>query len=309
MLTEFKAGDKIRHIVLCRVQKVGNSANGGVFARGFASDNTAALPFISFDGYTVDVLRSLTGPRAFVVTGTIDMNRFAGDGSLQLLIQKIEPPLPEEDLSHLLPDGGVDLNEYGRRFDLLLGKIKDADILRLVRQVFSGRIWASFRTNPAGMSYHHAYIGGLLEHSVDTAELAVAMGEKVKDADQDILIAGSLLHDIGKLREISQDIGFPYTGEGKLLGHIAIGAMMAEEAALGMDPPISGEKLQLIVHIIISHHGDQEKGSPINCRTKEAFIVHYADELNSVLNQFHPREGKGWQYNKMLARNIFLGGE
>ncbi|MDR3349618.1 MAG: HD domain-containing protein [Acidaminococcales bacterium] len=307
MLAEFKAGDRIRHIVLCRVQKIGNSANGGVFARGFASDNTAALPFVSFDGHTVDVFRAQAGPRAFVATGTIDLNRFAGDGSLQFLIQKIEPPLPEEDLSHLLPDGGVNLDEYGRRFELLLGKIKDADVLRLLRQVFSDRTMASFRANPAGMSYHHAYIGGLLEHSVDTAELAAAMGEKAKGANMDIIIAGSLLHDIGKLREISRDIGFPYTGEGKLLGHIAIGAIMAEEAALKMDPPIPEEKLQLIVHIIISHHGAQEKGSPVNCRTKEAFIVHYADELDSVLNQFQPREGKGWLYNKMLARNIFLG--
>ena len=159
------------------------------------------------------------------------------------------------------------------------------------------------------MSYHHAYVGGLLEHSVDTAELAVAIGEKVKGINQDVIIAGSLLHDIGKLREISRDIGFPYTDEGKLLGHIAIGAMMAEKAAFELEPPIPGEKLRPLVHIIVSHHGDHEKGSPVSCKTKEAFIVHYADELNAVINQFSSREGKGWLYNKMLARNIFLGGE
>jgi 3'-5' exoribonuclease len=291
------------------VQKVGNSSNGGVFARGFVSDNSATLPFVSFDGGAVDILRSLPGPGAFVATGMIDVNRFANDGSLQFLMQKIEQPLPEEDLSHLLPDGGVDLKEYERRFHLLLGKIRDPDISRFLAHIFSGRTLASFKANPAGMSYHHAYVGGLLEHSVDTAELALAMGEKVKAVNQDIIIAGSLLHDIGKLREISRDLGFPYTDEGKLLGHIAIGAMMAEEAALKMEPPIPGEKLRLLVHVIISHHGDCEKGSPANCKTKEAFIVHYADELNSVLNQFSRQEGKGWLYNKMLARNIFLGGE
>jgi 3'-5' exoribonuclease len=294
---------------LCRVQKIGTSSNGGVFARGLASDNTATLPFVCFDGYAVDALRSLAGPRAFVATGAVDVNRFAGDGSLQLLIQKLEPPLPDESLNHLLPDGGVDLNDYERRFNLLLGKISDPDISRFLRQIFSRDIFASFRTNPAGMSYHHAYVGGLLEHSVDTAELALAMGEKVEAANRDVIIAGSLLHDIGKLREISQDIGFPYTGEGKLLGHITIGAMMAEAAALRLDPPMPAQKLQEIVHIIISHHGEQDKGSPVNCRTKEAFIVHCADELNSALNQFHPREGQGWLYNKMLARNIFLGGD
>jgi 3'-5' exoribonuclease len=134
------------------------------------------------------------------------------------------------------------------------------------------------------------------------------MGGKVKGANLDVIIAGSLLHDIGKLREISREIGFPYTDEGKLFGHIAIGAMMIEEAAGKAEPPIAREKLQPLLHVVISHHGEQEKGSPVNCKTVEAFIVHYADELNSVLNQFR-QDGKGWQYNKMLGRNIFLGGE
>jgi 3'-5' exoribonuclease len=306
MLSEFKAGDKVRHTVVCRVQKVGTSSNGGVFARGTVSDNSAVMPFICFEGAAVDALRALTGPAPFVVTGTIDINKFAGDGSLQIMLQKAENPQPYDDLSHLLPDGGVDLPKYERELRNLLTKITDPLLKKFLQSVFSGELYQSFRANPAGMSYHHAYVGGLIEHSVDVAVLAVAMGETVKDVDLDLLIAGSLLHDVGKLREISSDIGFPYTDEGKLAGHITLGILLISEAAAKLDKPPSKEKWQALLHIMLSHHGEPEKGSPLPCKTKEAFIVHYADELDSIMNQFRRPAGSGWQYSKMLSRNIYV---
>lgn len=306
MLNQFQAGDKIRHTILFRVQKIGNSSNGGVFARGTVSDNSGTMPFVCFDSYAVELLRALTGPKALLATGTLDVNRYANDGSLQLMLQKIEEPLATDDLSHLLPDGDVDLKKYEQKLTKLIEKINNVGIKRLLEKFFSGQTLFSFRTNPAAMSYHHAYVGGLMEHSVDVAELAVAMGEKVKDVDFDLLVAGGLLHDIGKLREISQEIGFPYTEEGKFVGHIPLGAMMISEYAAALQPPLKGQKLDELLHIVLSHHGEQEKGSPVSCKTKEAFIVHYADELDAVMNQFRHLEGKGWQFNKMLSRGIFL---
>ena len=308
MLNEFQAGDKIRHIVLFRIQKIGTSSNGGVFARGNVSDNSATWPFVCFDNYTVELLRELTGPKAFLTTGTIDVNRYANDGSLQLMVQKVEEPLATDDLSHLLPDGGVSLKKYEQKLTTLIESINDQAVRSLLEKVFSGQNYYSFKTNPAAMTYHHAYLGGLLEHSVDVAELALSMGERVKNVDMDIIIAGALLHDIGKLKEISQDVGFPYTEEGKFVGHISLGAMMVNEYAAELQPPFKGGKLDELLHVILSHHGEMEKGSPVSCKTKEAFIVHYADELDSIMNQFRQLEGKGWQFNKMLNRGIYAGG-
>lgn len=306
MLSQFHAGDKIRHIVLCRVQKIGTSSNGGVFARGTVSDNSASMPFVCFDSYAVECLRVLQGPKALLVTGTVDVNRYASDGSLQLMLQKVEETLQSDDLSHLLPSGSIDLKKYEQKLKNLLEKVNNKEIKALLEKFFSGQEYYSFRTNPAAMTYHHAYVGGLMEHSVDVAELALAMGEKVRDVDFDLLIAGGLLHDIGKLREISQDVGFPYTEEGKFVGHISLGTIMVSESAGQLEPPFKGQKLDELLHIILSHHGDQDKGSPVTCKTKEAFIVHYADEIDSIMNQFRHAEGKGWQFNKMLARGIFL---
>ena len=96
--------------------------------------------------------------------------------------------------------------------------------------------------------------------------------ESIGGVDKDLIVAGALLHDVGKLREISASMGFPYTTEGRLLGHISMSAAIVQEAAV--KARVTGPKLQQLLHIILSHHGEPEKGSPVACATKEAFIVH-----------------------------------
>ena len=89
------------------------------------------------------------------------------------------------------------------------------------------------------------------------------------------------------------------------MGHIAMTSMMVQEAAMRLRIPSA--RLEKLQHVLLSHHGDNEKGSPVACATREAFIVHYADEINAVMNQFEQREGKSaWEYNRMLGRNIYV---
>ena len=129
-------------------------------------------------------------------------------------------------------------------------------------------------------------------------------------ADAQVVFPGAAkdsfqLHDIGKVREISAGMGFPYTAEGRLLGHITMSVLMVREAALELKMPATA--LQQLEHIILSHHGEQEKGSPMACATKEAFIVHYADEVNSIMNQFDVKDSKSnWEYNNMMKRYLML---
>ena len=175
----------------------------------------------------------------------------------------------------------------------------------LLETIFSGATYERFVTNPAGMRMHHAYLGGLLQHSVDVTGLAVSLAEQIEGVDKDLVIAGALLHDIGKIREISAEIGFPYTSEGRLLGHITMSCMMVQEAAAKLRLPSS--RLEQLQHILLSHHGDNEKGSPVACSTREAFVVHYADEINAVMHQFDVHDGKSaWEFNRMLGRNILV---
>ena len=301
MISDFKAGTKVCQAVLLRVQKIGNSSNGGVFARGLLEDNSGKMPFIVFEAGIVDKMRSMEGPKVMMVGGMVDINKFSNDMTLQLVLQRMEEIMPEDDITHLLPNGDFDHQEYENKLQKLIKGVMTPGIRLILENIFSGTLYDKFLINPAGMRLHHAYIGGLLQHSVDVAGIAQSLADRIGGVDKDLIVAGALLHDIGKIREISSDIGFPYTMEGRLLGHVSKSAVMVQEAA--GNAKLTGPKLQQLLHIVLSHHGEQEKGSPVACATKESFIVHYADEIDAIMNQFSKNEGKNpWEYNKMLQR-------
>ena len=303
MIKDFKAGSKIIQPALVRVQKIGNSSNGGVFARGLLEDNSGRIPFICFEAGLVDKLRQLEGAEAFMVSGAVDINKFSNDMALQVVVQKFDNLLPEDDITNLLPKGNFNDQEYITRLQNLIKTVRNPGLRALLETIFSGNIYDKFIMNPAGMRMHHAYIGGLLQHSVDVAGIAIALAEQIGNVDKDLVVAGALLHDIGKLREISSQIGFPYTNEGRLLGHIAMSIIIVQEAAAKLKLPAA--RLEQLQHILLSHHGDNEKGSPVECATKEAFIVHYADEIDAIMNQFETYDDKNpWEYNKMMQRYL-----
>ena len=303
MIKDFKAGSKIIQPALVRVQKIGNSSNGGVFARGLLEDNSGRIPFICFEAGLVDKLRQLEGAEAFMVSGAVDINKFSNDMALQVVVQKFDNLLPEDDITNLLPKGNFNEQEYITRLQNLIKTVRNPGLRALLETIFSGNLYDKFVMNPAGMRMHHAYIGGLLQHSVDVAGIAIALAEQIGNVDKDLVVAGALLHDIGKLREISSQIGFPYTNEGRLLGHIAMSIIIVQEAAAKLKLPAA--RLEQLQHILLSHHGDNEKGSPVECATKEAFIVHYADEIDAIMNQFETYDDKNpWEYNKMMQRYL-----
>ena len=305
MLENIKAGERICQAVLLRLQKVGNSSNGGVFARGTAEDNSGKIQFIAFEKDIVNRLRELDGPKAFIVSGPVDIVKYSSTLALQVVIQKLDNIMPEDDISNLVPTGAFDLEIYRKKLENLINGVKTPTLRTLLKKIFSGKFYDDFCKNPAGTKLHHAYLGGLLQHSVDVTELAVSMADTIGNADKDLVTAGALLHDIGKVREISAGMGFPYTTEGRLMGHITMSALMVREAALELKLPVSS--LNQLEHVILSHHGDQEKGSPVACATKEAFIVHYADEIDAVMNQFAVKDSKSpWEFNNMMKRYLLI---
>ena len=195
---------------------------------------------------------------------------------------------------------------YKKKFLKLVAQISRPPLRELLGEIFSGSRWEQFIRNPAAKRFHHAYIGGLLEHSVDVAEMALAIAATLPAVDRDMIIAGALLHDIGKTEEISADIGFSYTENGHMVGHITAGALIIDAAARNVQFLSEAERKSLL-HIVLSHHGSRDKGSPVACATREAVIVHYADELNAVLQQYvetGEKEGAGWSFNKMIGSMI-----
>lgn len=308
MISEIKAGERFYQPVVLRLQKVGTSSNGGAFAKGTVEDNSGKVQFIAFEKDIVNRLRNLEGPKAYVIAGPVDIVKYSSNLALQVIIQKLDPIMPEDDISNLVPVGDFDITQYQAKLAGLIEGIRTPSLRMLLQKIFSGKFYEDFCKNPAGTKLHHAYLGGLLQHSVDVASLASLMAGEIGGADKDIVVAGALLHDIGKVREISAGIGFPYTTEGRLLGHITLSVFLVREAAMELKVPLPA--LQNLEHVILAHHGDNEKGSPMACATKEAFIVHYADEINAVMNQFERKNKKlQWDFNPMLKRYLLLNKE
>jgi 3'-5' exoribonuclease len=142
---------------------------------------------------------------------------------------------------------------------------------------------AQLRVWPAALTVHHAYRGGLLEHILQIARAGQALAE-IYDADTDLVFAGAMLHDIGKLRELDYDVAPSYSREGNLVGHIAIGLTMIREASTGISG-LAGERRAEIEHLVASHHGSKEFGSPVEPMMVEAFILSMVDDLDAKLHQ------------------------
>ena len=168
-----------------------------------------------------------------------------------------------------------------------------------------------FISAPAAKNIHHAYRGGLLEHTLNVCKICLKIADLYPDLDREILVVGALLHDIGKIEEFSGDISPDYTDKGHLLGHIVLGINIIETFLKKVTDLDQGLILHL-KHIIISHHGEYEFGSPKRPKTKEAMVLHFADNLdskmnlmNSMIQEINQDEDNWTKYQRALGRRIF----
>jgi 3'-5' exoribonuclease len=195
-------------------------------------------------------------------------------------IKKFDDEVNLEDMSAFFPEAEPGIENLKKDFFQLLNEIEDPHIASVFSALIRRNdILEKFFLYPASIAVHHVSLGGLLEHSLSIAH----MGKHVADitgADKDIIIAGSLLHDIGKIEEFCIKGGFQYSDRGRLLGHIALGAIMFEEMAKEVKE-FPEHTSDMLAHIIISHHGVEEWGSPKKPMSIEALIVHYLDDLDA----------------------------
>jgi 3'-5' exoribonuclease len=176
--------------------------------------------------------------------------------------------------------------------------MKNPDLKRLLTAMLADpAIAEAYREAPAARQLHHAWLGGLLEHVVSLLNLADRVAAHYALLDRDLLLTGVILHDIGKIHELSWGVGFDYTVEGILLGHIQMGVDMVEKAMAGL-PDFPDRLRTLVLHMILSHHGKLEFGSPKLPMIPEALVLNFVDDLDAkmqaVSSEFEKsaREGK-----------------
>jgi 3'-5' exoribonuclease len=203
---------------------------------------------------------------------------------LQIVVDTIEKAGSTIDPREIYPSSLRPEKELRKEFHIFIEGIRNnhlAELMNTMRE--DTEIFDVFLVSPAAVAMHHARIGGLAEHSLDVCRIALAVSDIWPRLDRDMLTAGAILHDIGKIREYQVAGDFRYTLDGKLVGHIVRGVSIVENwlRGLGSFP----ERLALdLLHIILSHHGTLEHGSPKAPATAEALVIHYADDLDAKLD-------------------------
>jgi 3'-5' exoribonuclease len=219
---------------------------------------------------------------------------------LQAKIDQLRVALADEvEKSDLLPATGYDVNDLWRQLGNFIEGMSNPDLKALLKTILGDpSIAMAYREAPAARQLHHAWLGGLLEHVVSLLRLGDRVAAHYTLLDRDLLLTGIILHDIGKIRELSWDIGFDYTIEGVLLGHIQMGVDLVEKAIASL-PQFPDRLRTLVLHLILSHHGKLEFGSPKLPMIPEALVLNFVDDLDAkmqaVISEFEKsaREGKG----------------
>ncbi len=202
----------------------------------------------------------------------------------QLTLHKIQPvPESEIDLADFLPASLRDRDEMFRELEGWVAGMSDPHLKQLLEAVFADEeIAQAYRTAPAAKTVHHNWIGGLIEHVLSLCQLAKFSAAHYPHIDFDLLLTGVLLHDVGKIRELHYARSFGYTTEGQLLGHIQIGVQMVLDK-LRLIPDFPPRLRDLVVHMILSHHGQLDFGSPKIPLFPEALLLHLLDNMDSKM--------------------------
>ena len=275
MISEFTDHDRIEGQFLLGSVSKGVNTNGGSYFSVELRDASGQITAKKWDATLQDEEIFVTGN---VISLIGETNRYKDALQLKILSAEVVP-LDEIDVDRFVKAPPVSKNELIKKFNNYVNSIKNEDCQELLKYMinkFNDKLYSY----PAAVSIHHEYSSGLLMHSLSMADLASFLCP-IYDCDYDILITGCLLHDMGKIIELEGPIVYKYSLEGKLLGHISI--MCAEIRKAAEDLKITSEVPLLLEHMILSHHGQPEFGSPVMPLTKEALLLSLIDNLDSKM--------------------------
>ena len=282
MLATLPAGSRLREVFLIReIETRGGSTPHTILTFGHAGGRLQSAPFWSSERHRI---ASLTRGQAVEVTGTIGTWR----DRRQLQVESIRP-LPAEQIpwNRLVPSCG-DPTPWWRLLDGWRMTIQGPRLAQTLGLVFNDSGFRSrFERCPASLAGHHALLGGLLQHTCEVVHIALAAARVTPRADRDLVLAGALLHDIGKVGSYRYEGIFEPTIAGRALGHVVLGCLLLDRAIhRAPNAPCTPAELQLLHHMILSHHGQLEFGSPILPLTLEAEILCHADLTSARATSF-----------------------
>ncbi len=313
---ELSAGMQVDSVFLVRDKNLATTKNGNPFLNLNLIDRTGKIAAKVWEkrddpGYVERASESF-GKNDFVrVSGRVDTYM----ENIQLIVESIGLVVTGDvTLSDFIPTGDRNPEEMVKELMKINEDIKNPYIKKLLSAFLTdGDFMRKFKQAPAAKKLHQAYLGGLMEHTLNLVKMAEAMSEHYPHVNRDLLLCGTILHDIGKMEELDYERSFDYSDRGRLLGHIFIGARMVSEKIRGIEgfPPRLAD---LILHMILSHHGEFEHGSPVLPAIPEAIILHHVDNMDAKVWGFMGEverssdlDGNWTKYSNVYERFIYKG--
>ena len=308
-------GESVEEVYLLVDRQLRANRNGDTYLLGQLRDRTGQISGLLWNVNESSVSHINAGDYVRV-KGKVQLFQ----GNLQMILTRIDAAHSDNiSAEDFIPQSSSDVvAQFEKLQEILLG-ITDPDLRELMELFLSDdEIVHGLKTAPAGIRLHHAYHGGLLDHVVNLSETASRLADLYPNIDFNLLLAGILLHDLGKIRELSYDVSFQYTDEGQLIGHLIIGIEMLGEKILQFEErtgrTFPEETALRLKHMIISHHGSYEFGSPKLPMTPEAIALHHLDNLDAKTNEFQsliasdPNAASRWTpYQPNMQRKLYKG--
>ncbi len=304
-----EAGQAVHDIFIARDKQLAYKKDGAPYLALSLADRTGDVRAVAWDN--VRTLSKAFSSGDYVrVKGTVSEYR----QTLQLVVRHLERVDPADiDTVDFLPATERDVDHMLDRLIQLSQGVENKHLSRLLAAFFEDKDFVELlKTAPAAKKMHHAYLGGLLEHTLSIARLSQTVSSHYMGLDKDLLLTGAILHDIGKIYEFSYETHIDYSDAGRLLNHIVIGVEMLEKKIASIDD--FPQDLALVLkHMIVSHHGTRDFGSPEPPKTLEAVVLNYLDELDAKVTGIRAfmdtqdPEAAWTSYHKSLERYFFKG--
>ena len=275
MIIDFNDHEHIDGQFLVGSVSKGVNTNGGSYFSLELRDASGAITAKKWDATIEDEQIFISGN---VISLSGETNKYKDQLQLKILSAELVP-LDHIDVARFVKAPPIPQEQLEKKFKEYVASIKNEDCSKIINYMIK-KFGDNIFTYPAAVSIHHEYRSGLLMHSLTMADIAAKLCP-IYDADYDLVITGCLLHDLGKIIELEGPIVYKYSLEGKLLGHISV--MCAEIRKAVEELNLKGETPILLEHMVLSHHGQQEFGSPVMPLTKEALLLSLIDNLDSKM--------------------------
>jgi len=284
-INEIEPGEAIDDIYVVRDPILRSTTRGDLYIAMFLSDRTGQLNGRMWQA-TETVYKALPKPGFVYIQGRSELYQ----NNLQIIVNNISVvDTSKVCVEDFLARTDKDTEQMFEEVKKIVSRIKNPQLKALAGEFLSDdELMEKFRNAPGGVKLHHDYIGGLLEHTHNMLRVAAAILPLYPNVQVDLVLAGIFLHDIGKTEELSYDMAFSYTDSGQLIGHIVKSLLMINQKAdtlRAKGTQIDQSVLDALGHIILSHHGEYEFGSPKLPATAEAFMVYYIDDLDAKISQ------------------------